>query len=74
MGCLCCKPLDPDEYKGLLSGDNTARNTLMQAIVDNDEDLLQDPEIKAILTNKTSDDDMDELELENYIKSLSHSN
>lgn len=70
MGCVCCRAVDPDEYKGLLSPDNSHRNVLVQAIVDNDEDLLQDPEIRSILERKDSDVQMDETELENYIKSL----
>ena len=67
MGCICCKHADEDEYKGLL-----ANNTpLIQAIAESDEDLLQDPEIVAIIGGKNSgSDDLSDGELEEYIKTI----
>ena len=69
MGALCCKHADDDEYKGLLQKNNAP---LIQAVADTDEDLLQDPEILAIIGGKNSGsgDDLSDGELEEYIKTI----
>ena len=69
MGAFCCKHAEDDEYKGLLQKRNTP---LIQAIADDDEDLLQDPEILAIIggQNSQSGDDLSDGELEKYIQTI----
>lgn len=76
MGCVfsCCGRGKGAEYEPLKEGEDqlaAIEKSKLQALEDDDNELLKDPTIQDVLKDSGSDQEqMDDEEMEKYIKSL----